>query len=200
MQPDFYLVLGVAPAASSGEIHDAYRRLAKLYHPDVSGADTAAKFRAVQEAYETLGDVARRRDYDAQRGRPRGGPAGHPPPRPAAAAEPTRAGFAGWPNAAEAAEAGSDLHLELSLSAAESARSGQVALELPTLGRCPGCGGRGHRFLTLCRACWGRGYGLFPERFLLQVPPGLFDGQIVQVPLHAGDFLHRRLVIHVRVD
>ncbi len=65
---DYYGLLGVAPDASSELIKTAYRRKAAQFHPDRNPeADAAAKFRAVQEAYETLADVERRKAYDETR-------------------------------------------------------------------------------------------------------------------------------------
>jgi molecular chaperone DnaJ len=76
---DFYKVLGVTEKASADELKKAYRKLAKKYHPDVTGGDKAkeAKFKEISEAYETLGDEKRRAQYDEQRSNPFG--AGMPP-------------------------------------------------------------------------------------------------------------------------
>jgi curved DNA-binding protein CbpA len=53
---DPYAVLGVAPGASSEELHDAYRRLVKVHHPDRNGgsAESTRKFQQIQEAYEAV--------------------------------------------------------------------------------------------------------------------------------------------------
>ncbi len=62
--PDPYRVLGIRPEATLGEIKAAHRSLAKRYHPDALEADTA-RFLSVQEAYLTLSDPLRRREWDA---------------------------------------------------------------------------------------------------------------------------------------
>jgi hypothetical protein len=64
-----YEVLGVAPTASATEVRAAYRRAARDTHPDRHGAGSAERMARVNEAWRTLGDPARRRDYDAQLGR-----------------------------------------------------------------------------------------------------------------------------------
>ncbi len=64
-EPDHYATLKVSPDATADEIKHAYRQLARQSHPDVKGeAGTALLFRQIQEAYEVLGDPARRAAYD----------------------------------------------------------------------------------------------------------------------------------------
>ena len=56
MARDPYRVLGVEPGASSEELHDAYRRLVKLHHPDRNGgsAESTRRFQEIQAAYEAV--------------------------------------------------------------------------------------------------------------------------------------------------
>jgi curved DNA-binding protein CbpA len=63
--PDPYRILGLRRAATSREVRAAHRRLAKRYHPDAPGGDTA-RFLAVQAAYQLLVDPERRREWDAR--------------------------------------------------------------------------------------------------------------------------------------
>ena len=64
--PDLYQLLGVPRDASREEIALAWRRRARHEHPDTRPADADApgRFRALAEAYQVLGDPARRADYD----------------------------------------------------------------------------------------------------------------------------------------
>jgi curved DNA-binding protein len=62
---DHYAALGVPKTASAAEIKQAFRKLASQHHPD-KGGDTA-KFQAIQAAYATLGDEAKRAEYDHPR-------------------------------------------------------------------------------------------------------------------------------------
>lgn len=63
---DHYATLGVSRGASEKDIKQAFRRLARKYHPDVNPGDKKAEsqFKAVREAYEVLADPLRRREYD----------------------------------------------------------------------------------------------------------------------------------------
>jgi curved DNA-binding protein len=63
---DYYKVLGVPRSASEAEIKKAFRKLAREYHPDVARNKKQAeeKFKEVNEAYEVLGDPAKRKKYD----------------------------------------------------------------------------------------------------------------------------------------
>jgi DnaJ-class molecular chaperone len=63
---DYYATLGVTKAASEKEIKQAYRKLARKFHPDVNPGDKAAeaRFKDINEAYEVLGDPPKRSKYD----------------------------------------------------------------------------------------------------------------------------------------
>ena len=63
---DYYETLGVARSAHDEEIKQAFRKLARLYHPDVARNKVAgeAKFKEINEAYEVLGDPEKRKRYD----------------------------------------------------------------------------------------------------------------------------------------
>ncbi len=66
---DFYKVLGVAKDAPAAEIKKAYRKLARANHPDSNAGDKAAeeRFKAIAEAYDVVGDEAKRKEYDDTR-------------------------------------------------------------------------------------------------------------------------------------
>ena len=63
---DYYGILGVSEQAAEKDIKAAYRKLAKLYHPDVvkDDADKTQRMYEIQEAYQCLGDEESRKKYD----------------------------------------------------------------------------------------------------------------------------------------
>ncbi len=66
MSKDFYKTLWVDKGASEAEIKKAYRKQAMKYHPDKNKGDKTAeaKFKEVNEAYQTLSDAGKRQNYD----------------------------------------------------------------------------------------------------------------------------------------
>jgi curved DNA-binding protein len=79
---DYYEILGVRRGANEDEIRKSFRKLARIYHPDVTGNDVAAedKFKELNEAYEVLGDPVKRKKYDELGDSWRGGSDFAPPP------------------------------------------------------------------------------------------------------------------------
>ncbi|KAE9980931.1 hypothetical protein EG328_011949 [Venturia inaequalis] len=71
--PDYYKVLEVQSTATQPQIREAYKRAALKHHPDRVPSDSperaakTKKFQAINDAYYTLSDPTRRRDYDATR-------------------------------------------------------------------------------------------------------------------------------------
>jgi len=66
MATDYYSVLGVSRAASEKDIRDAFRKLARQYHPDVNpgNAEAEERFKQISVAHEVLSDSETRAAYD----------------------------------------------------------------------------------------------------------------------------------------
>ncbi len=172
---DFYDLLGVTRDADVHAIKRAYRRLARRLHPDINPGDgvAAVRFRAVVEAYETLSDPGRRRDYDAGAG-----------PFPSGTAS-VSFGFEGFDFSGQAAhgaqastfgdlfadvihqtlgggtgpEDGPDLHVTVTVSFADMMRGVDRAVSLVRRRVCRACRGAGAVSVSeaTCAACGGTG-------------------------------------------
>ncbi|HMC06959.1 MAG TPA: molecular chaperone DnaJ [Solirubrobacterales bacterium] len=171
---DLYSILGVSRNASADEIKKAYRKLARQYHPDRNPGDEQAeeKFKEVQQAYDTLSDPDKRKQYDAggmfsgfgQRGYPGGGGGGFTSDlgdifstifgrRGGAQQEPAR---------------GRDLETEVRLSFEQAMEGVEVSVTVPKQAACPTCHGSGAKPGTApitCPRCGGRGIDVESQGF-----------------------------------
>jgi curved DNA-binding protein len=79
---DYYEILGVSRTASDADIKKSFRKLAREYHPDVARDKKKAeeKFKEINEAYEVLGDPAKRKKYDELGANWKSGADFRPPP------------------------------------------------------------------------------------------------------------------------
>ena len=168
---DFYVILGIERDASPAALERAYTRLARRYHPDINPGDSEAGafFQRVNEAYQTLRNPDRRRAYDV------GG-------EPRAAVRRESVEFRGFdfstpvsgasatfgelfsellPDASggAVADAGGDLHGEITLGFEEALRGAVRKLTVTRLDACSVCGGSGTRRAAErgCAACQGSG-------------------------------------------
>ena len=64
---NYYEILGLSNSANAQEIKNAYRKLAKLYHPDKNpdNKNSEEKFKLIKEGYEVLIDPVKKRKHDA---------------------------------------------------------------------------------------------------------------------------------------
>ena len=212
MAKDYYAILGLSPAANLGDIREAYRRLAKLHHPDGDEGDEN-HFRQIHEAYTILSDPKQRRDYDAKT-RPRSAPRRTSAPiepltphrrpfkHPAEPIKPMDApysqGFqddtdilsddwfqnllAGLSDSVFRRE-GNNYYLEVSLSNDEAAQGGILDLRIPIEGLCPYCRGTGRARYHACGYCLGCGIIEKEVPISFEITRPIPDGAVHQMPL-----------------
>ena len=65
--PDYYAILEVPMNASLEQIKQAYRRLVRLYHPDINKGSENSRIKQLNQAYEVLSDPLKRIAYDVER-------------------------------------------------------------------------------------------------------------------------------------
>lgn len=144
---DYYKILGVERGASETDIKKAFRKLAHKYHPDVSKEkDAEAKFKDVNEAYQTLSDPEKRAAYD-QLGQRRDGSNFEPPPGWDGFGRAGASGFGGFDfgdsgfdfsdlfshmgaSRARQPEAGEDLNAEVQITPEQAFNGTTVSLSL----------------------------------------------------------------------
>ena len=160
---DPYSVLGVSSKASADEIKKAYRKLARKHHPDRNQGDKQSeeRFKEVQEAYDTLSDPEKRKQYDA------GGTFSGFGPRGFGGGGVTSdlgdifsTVFGRRGGARQPPVQGRDLETEVQLSFEQAMEGVEVAVTVPKQATCATCGGSGAKpgtSPTICPRCSGRG-------------------------------------------
>lgn len=169
---DYYEVLGVQKGASEDEIKKAYRKSAKMYHPDLHPGDKVAeeKFKEVNEAYEVLSDSQKRARYDQF------GHAGVDPNYGAGGGSPFGqdvdigdifnsffgdfGGFGGRRNNPNAPQRGNDVDTKIVITLDEAAKGCKKTITYHNILTCNDCHGTGAQKGTspkTCTACGGAG-------------------------------------------
>ena len=194
MARDFYEVLGVGKKATEDEIKKAYRRLARENHPDANPDDPKAeeRFKEIQEAYGTLSDPEKRKQYDA------GGMFGGFGPRGFGGGQ---GGFGadlgdifstifnrGRGPTSQEGPRGRDLETEVRLSFEQAMEGAQIPVTVPKQSACKTCGGSGAAPGTspvTCPRCGGRGVDSQSQGFFSisqPCPQCGGRGQIIESP------------------
>lgn len=176
---DYYELLGVAKGASEEELKQAYKKLAKKYHPDLNPGNKDAEdhFKKVNEAFGILSDPQKRAAYD-QYGHAAfsqdGGGFGY-----------GNGGFSGFSDFSDMFDGifenffggerrgrrparGRDISVKVSLTLEEAFAGQERELNIPKLEKCSKCGGTGATEKTkkqTCPTCQGRGKVQFAQGF-----------------------------------
>jgi molecular chaperone DnaJ len=182
LEKDYYKTLGVSKTASTDEIKQAYRKLARKYHPDANKGDHSAeeRFKEISEAYNVLSDEKRRKEYDEARSLFGGG--GFRVPTGAGRGGATGPGgfgfdfdlgdlfggvgqgggrlgdllggmFGGRGGTQARPRRGTDVETEATLSFSDAIDGTTVPLRLTGEGACPTCRGTGAKAGTTPRVC-----------------------------------------------
>lgn len=161
---DYYEILGVSRDADKEEIKQAFRRLARKYHPDVnkeSGAEE--RFKEINRAYEILSEPETRARYDrfGEAGVASGAGAGYPDFGDMGFADIFESFFSGFAGAGGQQTGrrrggparGDDLRLDLKLDFREAVFGGEKEIRIPHLETCQVCNGTGAKPGTRPRTC-----------------------------------------------
>ncbi len=196
---DYYAILGVKRGASDKEIRQAYRRLARKYHPDVNAGDKAAeaKFKEINAAYEVLSDAKKRRKYDLygdqwqyadqfEQARRQGGQrwswSGRGAPFGGVDAGDLGDLLGGlFKGTRPRSRRGENVQHMAEVTLAEAYRGTTRELNMQTEEPCSTCGGSGRLVGAVCHVCQGSGVTMRSRRLEVKIPPGVSDGSRVRV-------------------
>ncbi len=164
LEKDYYKVLGVSKTATADEIKKSYRKLARKYHPDANKGDPKAeeRFKGISEAYNTLSDSKRRKEYDDARSLFGSGGFRTPGPGGQAGGFPfdlndlfggVFGGGGGGRGTQPRPRRGADVETETTLSFSDALEGATVSLRLTSDAACPKCRGTGAKSGTVPRVC-----------------------------------------------
>lgn len=207
---DYYQILGVSRTASEKEIKQAYRRLARQYHPDLNPGDKSAeaKFKEINAAYEVLSNPEKRKKYDqfgdqweyAEQFAKAGG-----------------GGRVRWDfsqggttfeygdlsdfgdifsslfgdsgigsRMRRGPQRGQDVESTIEVSLEEAYHGSTRIIQLQTVEPCTACGGTGKVGNRGCTMCNGTGGKVIPRRLEVKIPAGVRDGSRIRIAGEGG--------------
>jgi DnaJ-class molecular chaperone len=223
---NYYIILGVPHTESETGIHKAFRRLAKMYHPDRVGQEGTRYFQDIMEAYSVLSDAKKRREYNAslipaarqrnikikREGEQETREADPLIPEPLSV---TKDFFTITPSFDEMfdrlvrnfngmgipkGERVQELNVEVILSSDVARRGGVVPIGVPVFYPCRYCGGSGHDWLFPCIYCQEQGVIEDEEVVTIRVSPLVKDNTVFEVPLRGLGVQNFQLRVYIRID
>jgi molecular chaperone DnaJ len=223
---DYYLILGIPRRENLRAIQDAFRELAKRYHPDRAGPEGTRKFQDIQEAYEVLSDPEKRKSYNYELEQDEIRIHSRPEPifsRPVPRAEPLvpetmsvlrdfetirpsfeplferfLRNFTG--ERIPKGERLESLNVEVILSPEEAAGGVAIPVGVPVFYNCRQCGGSGRDWLFPCIDCNAQGIIEAEETVRVYIPSKVRDRSIIEVPIHGLGIHNFYLRLQIRIS
>jgi DnaJ-class molecular chaperone len=207
---DYYQVLGISRTASEKEIKQAYRRLARKYHPDLNPGDKSAeaRFKEINAAHEVLSNPEKRKKYDqygdqweyAEQFAKAGGQGGARWDfgKGGTTFEYSDVGDIGdilsslfgdadiGSRMKRGTQRGQDIESPIEISLEEAYRGSTRVIQLQTAEPCTACGGTGRVGNRVCTICSGAGGELTPKRLEVKIPAGVKDGSKIRIAGEGG--------------
>lgn len=211
---DYYSILGISRTATEKDIKQAYRRLARQYHPDVNPGNKSAeeRFKAINEAYEVLSDADKRKKYDqygdrwqdadrfSEAARQQGGEwkfthqpgAGQTYGFEEGDLESIFGDMLGgrmggaFRQRTTRPRRGQDLEYSLEVTLEEAYNGTMRNISLQMEAPCSACGGSGRVHGSPCSVCRGSGFVPQVKRLEVKIPPGVITGSRVRIAGKGG--------------
>jgi molecular chaperone DnaJ len=216
MKKDYYIILGISKGATKDRIKQAYRALAKRYHPDSAGTEiNETKFKEIQRAYETLSDTNRRAVYDAKLTQQIHHSPSHRIKKGATKQTIFRDSLFGKRSivdeffdgllvgnyaAGYKGRVDKELAIEMILDPSEAQHGGLFPLKVPVLEPCNHCSQSGFQYPFICTSCMGRGYIQTERRFSISIPPNTRDGTEGIIPLDDIGLIGVNLYVFISIE
>ena len=208
---DYYEVLGVKRDATDEQIRQAYRKLARKYHPDLNPKDKGAeeKFKQINEANQVLSDTEKRKRYDQLGSNWKDGAEFTPPPGwgrvnieyedlgkifgggGGGGFSDFFEAFFGGGKSAESDQRrrgsrsktnkGQDAEAQMEISLEDAHRGGRHRITLQGARACAVCKGSGESNGVVCASCRGSGQVLTPRTIDVNIPPAAREGSVIKV-------------------
>ena len=193
---NLYSVLGVAKGSNEKEIRQAYRKLARQYHPDVNPGDkeSEARFKEINAAHEVLGNTESRTKYDKygdqwehadqieEMQKRRGGGAFHFDSAGGFGAGDLGGIFGSiFRQQAPRRQRGADIEQPIEVTLDEAFHGTSRTLQFAGQQPCPTCGGSGQITGAGCHVCQGSGLTQNERRLEVKIPAGVDSGSRVRI-------------------
>lgn len=201
---NYYEILGVSVDSDFAEIKAAYRRLARKYHPDVNSGN-AKRFKSISEAYETLSDSEKRKQYDilnkifksqktadnAEKEETK--QTFEEKPKTAPKQKPKQKNFKNDMNIFDlfkikkefheqkVPQNGSDVNTDVTITLAEAFQGCEKVVNIVHSELCPRCKGRKFINGSKCDVCNGSGEYSVYKRLNVKIPANIKDGSKLRI-------------------
>ena len=214
MTKDYYKILDIPEFSTKDEIKNAYRHLARRWHPDVAGSspDVIKKFKEITEAYEILSNSAKKADYDTAR-RFYSYASG-------TKKEETEKKFTEQKNTYQdkrtwrdiftktpktpLPKKGDDIYSDVEISIFEAMSGTTKVINMLQTNLCPKCKGRKFVNGAECHYCKGKGETSTYKRFSVKIPAGIKNHSKIRLAgegekgINGGTNGDLYLTIHIR--
>lgn len=212
VRKNYYEILGVTPDADVNEIKTAYRRLARKYHPDVNKQNPEV-FKDISEAYETLCNEQKRKQYDilngffrkeknatssakAQEEYKHATPPLHDEKKERKTENRKKTVINDIFNNFSAKEKkqtpvnGQDIYTDVTISLAESANGTTRSINVMHTVLCPKCNGREFINGAVCPKCGGSGEFSEYKKLTVKIPENIKNGTKLRIKGEGNRGLH----------